>query len=84
MSPDGNHLRRKPEEMVLYEVVRDNLATLPGAKEDGALTVRLPEHTRDELTGYLDCGLRTALSRLHPRNLQRCPKTHLVALWCKG
>jgi len=41
----------------LYEVVRDNLETLFGAIDDGALAVRIPRHARKELLAYLDCGL---------------------------
>jgi hypothetical protein len=74
--------RRKPEDTDLYEVVRDNLATLYGAIDDGALTARLPKHARDELTAYLDCGL---LCRGFARVVcNACPKTHLVAFSCKG
>jgi hypothetical protein len=35
----------------LYEIVRDNLETLYGAIEDGAIVVRIPEHARKELEG---------------------------------
>jgi hypothetical protein len=38
-------------------VVRDNLETLFGAIDDGALAVRIPRHARTELLAYLDCGL---------------------------
>src|SRR4051812_37140358 len=49
--------RRRPERTSLYEVVRDNLETLYGAIDDGALDVRVPKHARKALEGYLDCGL---------------------------
>jgi hypothetical protein len=35
--------RRRAEETTLYEVVRDNLETLYGAIDDGAIVVRLPK-----------------------------------------
>jgi hypothetical protein len=33
------YTRRRPEETTLYAVVRDNIATLYGAVEDGALSL---------------------------------------------
>ena len=53
----GDHRRHRPETTALYEVVRDNLETLYGAIDDGALAVRIPKHARKELEAYLDCGL---------------------------
>ena len=53
----GVYRRHRPEATALYEVVRDNLETLFGAINDGALAVRLPRHARKELLAYLDCGL---------------------------
>ncbi|HKQ70353.1 MAG TPA: hypothetical protein VJT73_13480 [Polyangiaceae bacterium] len=40
--------RHRPERTALYEVVRDNLETLYGAIDDGALDVRLPKHAKKE------------------------------------
>jgi hypothetical protein len=37
--------------------VRDNLETLYGAIDDGALDVRLSKHAKKELEAFLDCGL---------------------------
>ncbi|MCC6649239.1 MAG: hypothetical protein IT374_27175 [Polyangiaceae bacterium] len=51
------YTRRRPEATALYEVVRDNLETLYGAIDDGALAVKIPKHARKELEAYLDCGL---------------------------
>ncbi len=48
---------RRPETTALYEVVRDNLETLYGAIEDGAIAVRIPKHARKELEAFLECGL---------------------------
>jgi hypothetical protein len=66
----GVYRRHRPETTALQEVVRDNLDTLNGAIEDGALSVRIPKHARKELDAYLDfdscagasrgCGVETA------------------------
>jgi hypothetical protein len=64
--------RRRQETTALYEVVRDNLETLYGAIEDGALAVKLPKHAKKELEGYLDCGLLCRVARL------RCGVSRLV------
>jgi len=53
----GVYRRHRPETTALYEVVRDNLDTLFGAIDDGALAVRIPRQARKELLAYLDCGL---------------------------
>ena len=45
----GVYGRHRPETTTLYQVVRDNLETLYGAIEDGALAVRIPKHARKEL-----------------------------------
>ena len=55
--PPRTYTRRRPEASALYEVVRDNLETLYGAVDDGALAVKIPKHARKELDAYLDCGL---------------------------
>ena len=56
----GVYRRHRPETTALYEVVRDNLETLYGAIDDGALAVRIPKHARKELEAYLDCGFCAA------------------------
>jgi hypothetical protein len=56
-APHHAYQRHRPETTALYEVVRDNLATLYGAIDDGALAVRISEHARKELEAYLGCGL---------------------------
>jgi hypothetical protein len=53
----GVYRRHRPETTALYEVVRDNLETLYGAIDDGAIAVRILKHARKELEAYLDCGL---------------------------
>jgi hypothetical protein len=74
--------RHRPETTALYEVVRDNLETLYGAIDDGALDVRLPKHARKELEAYLDCGLLCrGFARLYCAS---CEHSQLVAFSCKG
>ena len=48
---------RQPQDTTLYAVVRDNLETLYGAVDEGAVTIALPAFVKKELEGYLDCGL---------------------------
>lgn len=58
---DHRHTGRLPTPpargQALYEVVRDNLETLLGAINEGALAVRIPRNARKELLAHLDCGL---------------------------
>ena len=51
--------RRRPETRTLYHVVQENLDTLYGAVEDGALAIALPKFVKKELEGYLECGTVT-------------------------
>ena len=62
--------RHQPETTALYEVVRDNLETLFGAIDDGALAVRIPRHARKEPIAYIDCGLLCG-PRLRARGFAR-------------
>lgn len=74
--------RHRPETTALYEVVRDNLETLYGAIDDGALAVRIPKHARKELEAYLDCGLLCrGFARLR---CEQCGESRLVAFSCRG
>jgi hypothetical protein len=74
--------RRRPETTTLYTVVRENLATLYGAVDDGALPIALPDFVRSELDGYLDCGLLCrGFARL---KCEACNESRLVAFSCKG
>jgi hypothetical protein len=50
----------RPEKTALYEVVRDNLETRYDAIADGALDVKIPKYAKNELEGYLGCGLLCA------------------------
>ena len=57
-------------------MVQDELATLYGAVEDGAVSIALPEFVRKELEGYLDCGhLCRGFARLR---CEGCTETRLV------
>ena len=83
MPPTGVvYERRRPEETTLYQVVAENLATLYGAVDDGALSIALPKFVKKELEGYLDCGLLCrGVARLR---CDGCEETRLVAFSCKG
>jgi len=62
--------------------VRDNLETLYGAVDDGALTVALPKFVRAELEDFLTCGqLCWGLVRLR---CEDCRDGRVVAFACKG
>jgi len=74
--------RRRPETTTLYEVVRDNLETLYGAVDDGALPIALPAFVRKELDGYLDCGL-LCRGFAHVK-CGDCAERRVVAFACKG
>ena len=78
----GVYKPRDPRTTALYEVVRDNLETLYGAIEDGAIAVRIPKHARKELEAYLGCGLLCrGFARL---KCEDCGERRLVAFSCKG
>jgi len=82
LSPAVVYERRRPEETTLYQVVADNLATLYGAVDEGALGIALPRFVKKELEGYLDCGLLCrGFARLR---CDGCEETRLVAFSCKG
>jgi hypothetical protein len=81
-SPVVVYERRRPEATTLYQVVADNLATLYGAVDEGALGIALPRFVKKELEGYLDCGLLCrGFARLR---CDGCDETRLVAFSCKG
>ena len=65
------YARHRPETTTLYEVVRDNLETLYGAIDDGALAVRVPKHAKKELDAYLSCGVLCPRLRAAPLRLLR-------------
>ena len=76
------YVRRRPEATPLYELVRDNLETLYGAIDDGALQVRIGKHARKELEGYLQCGvLGRGFARMRCGD---CNESRVVAFSCKG
>jgi hypothetical protein len=62
-APARTYERHRLETTALYGVVRENLETLYGAIDDGALGVKLPKHAKKELDAYLDCGLLCQASR---------------------
>jgi hypothetical protein len=50
------YARRRPEATALHRVVRDNLRTLYAASEHGFASP-LPGFVKDELEGFIDCGV---------------------------
>jgi hypothetical protein len=78
----SSYARRRPETTVLHRVVRENLATLLAAAEDGFGGAALPRFVRDELQEFLTCGLLCrGLARLR---CGECRRERVVALSCKG
>jgi hypothetical protein len=51
------YARRQPELGTLYRVVRENIRTLYAVAEAGFAGAALPEFVRQEVAGYLECGL---------------------------
>lgn len=76
------YARRAPETSTLYETVRENLETLYGAIDDGALEVKIPKHAKKELESYLECGqLCRGFARLKCGD---CKESRIVGFSCKG
>ena len=65
-APTRHYERHRPEQTTLYAVVRDNLETLYGAIDEGALDVKVAKHARKELEAY---RVRAALPRLRAASL---------------
>ena len=54
----GEYQRRKPEDTVLYEVVRDHVMEMfQRAEERSPNGEGLPRYVKQAFTGYLDCGV---------------------------
>jgi len=71
----------QPWDRALYQVVRDNVATLYRASEEG-FSAPLPKFVRAELDGLLGCGvLGRGFAHLQCKD---CGKAHLVAFRCGG
>ena len=80
--PARAYERHRPERTTLYAVVRDNLETLYGAIDEGALDVKVSKHARKELEAYLECGLLCrGFARLR---CGACNESRLVAFSCRG
>ena len=72
--------RRRPEGTVLYEAVRDNLATL--LAEAGELGRGLPRYVEQDFARYLECGVPAhGFARVR---CESCKDELLVAFSCKG
>jgi hypothetical protein len=75
--------RRRPESTTLHRVVRENLATLYAAVEQDFASPT-PSFVKDELEGYLACGvLARGFATMQSENAE-CRQKKLVALGCKG
>jgi len=71
----------QPWDKALYQVVRDNVATLYRASEEG-FCAPLPKFVRAELDGFLGCGvLGRGFAHMQCKD---CGKPHLVAFRCGG
>ena len=79
-----SYQRRRPETTTLYEVVRDNVESLYAAVEDGFASAPLPKFVRDELEGYLDCGVLCRGAALLVCSTNDCPDIKVISLSCKG
>ncbi|WP_233262300.1 transposase zinc-binding domain-containing protein [Vitiosangium sp. GDMCC 1.1324] len=72
--------RRRPEGTVLYEAVRDNLATL--LEEASEVGRGLPRYVERDFARYLECGvLAHGFARVR---CESCKDELLVAFSCKG
>ena len=72
--------RRRPENTLLYEVIRDNAETLYAACDTEGTP--LPDFVKREVEGYLVCGL---LCRgFATMQCTACKERRLVAFSCKG
>ena len=72
--------RRQPEGTVLYEAVRDNLATLLAEASEGGRG--LPRYVERDFAKYLECGvLAHGFARVR---CESCKDELLVAFSCKG
>jgi len=78
-----HYQRRRPERTTLYEVVRDNLATLYAASEEGFASA-LPSFVKRELEAYLECGLLCRGFAVLDCTDPECRARHLLAFSCKG
>ncbi len=74
--------RRRPELGTLHRVVRENLRTLYAAAQDGFAGAALPPFVRQELEGYLDCGL--LLHGFAHLECEDCHEHLLVAFSCRS
>lgn len=81
MAKKPTYARRRPEQSALHQVVRDNLRTLYAAIEQG-FSAPLPGFVREELEGYVDCGV---LSRgFAVLACSECTERIVVGFSCRG
>ncbi|MEZ4225754.1 MAG: transposase zinc-binding domain-containing protein [Polyangiaceae bacterium] len=81
MSGKPSYERRRPEATALHQVVRDNLRTLYAAAEEGFASP-VPAFVKDELEGFVDCGV---LARgFAVLACPDCREQKVVGFSCKG
>jgi hypothetical protein len=77
-----SYRRRRPEETVLYKVVRENLATFLEVADLRSGGKGLPAYVRQEFERYLDCGiLANGFARVRCAD---CGHDEVVAFSCRG
>jgi hypothetical protein len=80
-SSDRAYARRRPELGTLHQVVRENLNTLYAAIEHG-FAAPLPSFVRNEIEGYLACGVLARGFAVF--SCPGCQQQKLVAFSCGG
>jgi hypothetical protein len=75
------YARRRPEATALHQAVRENLLTLYAAIEEGFASP-LPEFVKDELEGYVACGILARGFAVF--FCPTCQERRLVAFSCGG
>lgn len=77
------YARRRPDQTVLYRVVREHAQTLfEQARERSASGYGYPAHVENEFRRYLECGiLAHGFMRVHCAG---CGRDEVVAFSCKG
>ena len=81
MPSQYSYERRRPESTTLHQVVRENLLTLYAAVEQGFASP-LPSFVRDELDGYVACGVLARGFAVF--SCLMCQERRLVAFSCGG
>jgi DNA-directed RNA polymerase subunit RPC12/RpoP len=75
--------RRKPEDSVLYRVIRENLETFLAYTHQSEVGRGFPAFVEKELRGYLDCGILSGKGFARFKCVD-CGREKLAAFSCKG